>query len=61
MTAGRSWAAHLDPPGRTVVGTTGVRLTATGARVLAGEADRIALNGIGRWPGAGLSSRCPRR
>ena len=38
-------------PGRPVERTTGVRLTATGARVLAGEADQIALNGIDRWIG----------
>ena len=42
---------RLDPPGRPVEGTTGVRLTDTGARVLAGEADQIALNGIDRWIG----------
>ena len=28
-----------------------MRLTDTGARVLAGEADQIALNGIDRWIG----------
>jgi hypothetical protein len=42
---------RLDPPGRPVKRTTGVRLTDTGARVLAGEADQIALNGIDRWIG----------
>ena len=42
---------RLDPPGRPVERTTGVRLTGTGARVLAGEADHIALNGIDRWIG----------
>ncbi|HEX4814832.1 MAG TPA: hypothetical protein VFV66_18990 [Nonomuraea sp.] len=42
---------RLDPPGRPVGPTTGVRLTADGARVLAGEADQIALNGIDRWIG----------
>jgi hypothetical protein len=42
---------RLDPPGRPVERTTGVRLTDTGARVLAGEADQIALNGIDRWIG----------
>ena len=42
---------RLDPPGRPVERTTGVRLTATGARVLAGEADQVALNGIDRWIG----------
>ena len=42
---------RLDPPGRPVKRITGVRLTDTGARVLAGEADQIALNGIDRWIG----------
>ena len=42
---------RLDPPGRPVKRTTGVHLTDTGARVLAGEADQIALNGIDRWIG----------
>jgi hypothetical protein len=42
---------RLDPPGRPMERTTGVRLTDTGARVLAGEADQIALNGIDRWIG----------
>ncbi len=41
----------LDPPGQSVQRTTAVRLTASGARVLAGEADQIALNGIDRWIG----------
>jgi len=42
---------RLDPPGPPAGRTTGVRLTGTGARVLAGEADQIALNGIDRWIG----------
>jgi len=42
---------RVDRPGRPVERTTGVRLTATGARVLAGDADQIALNGIDRWIG----------
>jgi hypothetical protein len=42
---------RLDPPGRPVQRTTGVRLTGTGAQVLAGQADQIALNGIDRWIG----------
>ena len=41
----------LDPPGRPVNRATGVRLTGTGARVLAGQADRIARNGVDRWIG----------
>jgi hypothetical protein len=42
---------RLDPPARHVKRTTGVYLTNTGARVLAGEADQITLNGIDRWIG----------
>jgi hypothetical protein len=42
---------RLDPPGRPVERTTGVHLTDTGARLLAGQADQIALNGIDRWIG----------
>jgi hypothetical protein len=42
---------RLDPPGRPVQRTTGVYLTDTGTRVLAGQADQIALNGIDRWIG----------
>jgi hypothetical protein len=42
---------RVDPPGRPVERTTGVRLTDTGARVLGGQADQIALNGIDRWIG----------
>jgi hypothetical protein len=41
----------LDPPGRPVRHATGLRLTSTGTRVLAGQADQIALNGIDRWIG----------
>jgi hypothetical protein len=42
---------RLDPPGRPVQRTTGVHLTDDGMRVLAGQADQIALNGIDRWIG----------
>jgi hypothetical protein len=42
---------RLDPSGRPVKRATGVDLTDTGARVLAGQADQIALNGIDRWIG----------
>ena len=42
---------RLGPPGPPVARTTAVRLTGTGARVLAGEADQITLNGIDRWIG----------
>ena len=51
MAAGPHPLLRLDPPGRPVERTTGVRLTDTGARVLAGHADQIALNGIDRWIG----------
>ncbi|MDR2985750.1 MAG: DUF1835 domain-containing protein [Nocardiopsaceae bacterium] len=51
MAEGPQPLLHLDAPGRPVHGTTGVRLTEAGTRVLAGEADRIALNGIDRWIG----------
>jgi hypothetical protein len=42
---------RLDQPGRPTDMRTGVDLTDTGARVLAGQADQIALNGIDRWIG----------
>jgi hypothetical protein len=42
---------RLDPPGRPVERTTGVHLTDSGARVLAGRADQVTLNGIDRWIG----------
>ena len=51
MAAGPHPLLRLDPPGRPVQRTTGVRLTDTGAQVLAGEADQIALNGTDRWIG----------
>jgi len=51
MAEGQHPLLHLDPPGSPVHRTTGVRLTDVGARVLAGEADQIALNGIDRWIG----------
>jgi hypothetical protein len=41
----------LDPPDRPVQRSAGVRLTGTGSRVLAGQADQIALNGTDRWIG----------
>jgi len=51
MTAGPHPLLRLDQPGRPVERTTGVRLTDAGTRVLGGEADQIALNGIDRWIG----------
>ncbi|MCK2217298.1 hypothetical protein MF672_026430 [Actinomadura sp. ATCC 31491] len=41
----------LGPPGGPVTWRTGLRLTEAGAEVLAGRADRVALNGIDRWIG----------
>jgi hypothetical protein len=42
---------RLDPPGGEVTAGTGLRPTAAGRRVLLGEADHVALNGIDRWIG----------
>jgi len=42
---------RLDPPGRPVQRATPVHLTDSGALVLAGQADQVALNGIDRWIG----------
>ncbi|QYC43422.1 hypothetical protein Nocox_29190 [Nonomuraea coxensis DSM 45129] len=41
----------LDPHGGPVTHATGLRLTEPGARVLAGQADQITLNGVDRWIG----------
>jgi hypothetical protein len=41
---------EADPPGRIAAGTR-LRVTGAGRRVLAGEADHVALNGIDRWIG----------
>ncbi len=40
-----------DPAGVPVDRRTRLRLTDTGARVLAGDADHVALNGVDRWIG----------
>jgi hypothetical protein len=42
---------QLDPAGGPVSAGTGLRPTAAGRRVLHGEADHVALNGIDRWVG----------
>jgi hypothetical protein len=42
---------EVDPAGRPVDHGSGLRLTDTGARVLAGGVDHVALNGIDRWIG----------
>ncbi|SDH13311.1 hypothetical protein [Nonomuraea jiangxiensis] len=41
----------IEPADRRVDRGTGLRLTGTGARVLAGAADHVTLNGIDRWIG----------
>ncbi|MED7922978.1 DUF1835 domain-containing protein [Nonomuraea sp. LP-02] len=41
----------LDPAGGPVTPATRLRLTETGARVLAGQADQVTLNGVDRWIG----------
>jgi len=41
----------LDPPGGEVTAGTRLRPTAAGRRVLRGQADHVALNGIDRWVG----------
>jgi len=51
MATGPDPLLRLDQPGRPAELATGVRLTDTGARVLAGQADQVALNGIDRWIG----------
>ena len=42
---------HTEPPNRPVARETGLRLTDTGAQVLAGGADHVTLNGVDRWIG----------
>ena len=42
---------EAEPADRPVDRHTRLRLTRTGARVLAGSADHVALNGIDRWIG----------
>jgi hypothetical protein len=42
---------QVDPPGHPVDRASRVRLTDTGARVLAGGADHATLNGVDRWIG----------
>jgi hypothetical protein len=41
----------VDPPAGGVTIDTRLRLTAAGRRVLGGEADHVALNGVDRWIG----------
>ena len=49
LAAGPVPLVELDPPGDQVTAATRLRLTAAGRRVLAGQADHVALNGIDRW------------
>src|SRR5512132_334308 len=51
LASGRVPLLRLDPPGGQVTAGTGLRPTAAGRRVLRGEADHVALNGIDRWVG----------
>jgi hypothetical protein len=51
LAAARVPLLELDPPGGRVTAGTGLRPTAAGRRVLGGEADHLALNGIDRWVG----------
>jgi hypothetical protein len=49
---------ELGPPAGEVTAATRLRLTAAGGRVLRGQADQVALNGIDRWVG-GVHLRGP--
>jgi hypothetical protein len=51
MAEGPRPLVRLGPPGRPVGRETSVSLTDAGERVLAGQEDQIALNGIDRWIG----------
>jgi hypothetical protein len=51
LAGGRVPLVELDPPAGEVAAATRLRLTAAGGRVLRGEADHVALNGIDRWVG----------
>jgi hypothetical protein len=51
LAGGATPLLEVDPPGGDVAATTRLRLTGAGRRVLRGEADQVALNGIDRWIG----------
>jgi hypothetical protein len=51
LAGGRVPLVELDPLAGEVTAGTRLRLTAAGGRVLRGEADQVALNGIDRWVG----------
>jgi hypothetical protein len=42
---------EAEPADRPIDGLTALRLAGAGARVLAGDADHVTLNGIDRWTG----------
>jgi hypothetical protein len=51
LAAARTPLLAAEPPTGPVGAATRVRLTAAGRRVLGGDADHLALNGIDRWIG----------
>jgi hypothetical protein len=51
LAAGPLPLLELDPPDGQVGAGTRLRLTEAGGRVLRGEADHVAMNGIDRWVG----------
>jgi hypothetical protein len=57
LAGGREPLLELDPAGEVAAGTR-LALTAAGRRVLAGQADHVALNGLDRWVG-GVHLRGP--
>jgi hypothetical protein len=58
LAGARAPLLELDPPGGEVTAGTRLRPTPAGRRVLRGEADHVALNGIDRWVG-GVHLRGP--
>jgi hypothetical protein len=58
LAGGRVPLLELDPPAGEVTAATRLRPTEAGRRVLGGEADHVALNGIDRWVG-GVHLRGP--
>jgi hypothetical protein len=51
LAGGRAPLVELDPPTGEVTAATRLHLTTAGGRVLRGEADHVALNGVDRWVG----------
>jgi hypothetical protein len=58
LATGRAPLLELDPPAGEVTAATRLRPTPAGRRVLRGEADQVALNGVDRWIG-GVHLRGP--